>query len=127
MEWLQNFVQEGYALLTTLGITSGSLILFLINVIKNKVKNIDKDTLFKEIQNAKAETEIKLKKEYDAKFEAMQTQFIDSLQSLENKVIGKIDANEVERKNEIEKQTLELEATIEATKKKASIDEILNA
>lgn len=39
--------------------------------------------------------------------------------------MGKIDAKEAERKEELAKQTLELEATINAVQKKASIDDIL--
>ena len=126
MEWLQNFAQEGYALLTTLGISVGSIFLFLINWIKTKAAAIDKNAFYKELQAAKDEVEIKLRKEYEAKFDAYQSQIVGYLESLENKVMGKIDANELERKNELNKQTMELEATIEAVKKKASIDEILN-
>jgi hypothetical protein len=125
MEWLQNFAQEGYALLTTLGLNLGSIIVFLVAWLRNKIQNVDKNTLYKEIQNAKAETEIRLKKEYDEKFDKYQAEVLGHLQSLENKVLGKIDQHENERKEEIEKQTLELDATIEAVKKKASIDEIL--
>lgn len=129
MEWLQNFAEDGYALLTTLGLNLGTILAFFITWLKTKVQNINKDTLYKEIQNAKAETEVKLKKEYDAKFDEMQREFVAKLDSLERKVIGKIDSNEVERKEELAKQTLALEATIEASKKttKASIDEILKA
>lgn len=127
MEWLQNFAQEGYALLTTLGISVGSIFLFLINWIKTKAAAIDKTSFYNELKAAKDEVEIKLRKEYEAKFDAYQAQIVGYLESLEKKVMGKIDQNEAERKVELEKQTMELESTIEAVKKKASIDEILNA
>lgn len=126
MEWLQNFAQEGYALLTTLGISVGSIFLFLINWIKTKAAAIDKNVFYNELKAAKDEVEIKLRKEYEAKFDAYQAQIVGYLESLEKKVMGKIDENEIERKNELSKQTMELESTIEAVKKKASIDEILN-
>lgn len=126
MEWLQNFAQEGYALLTTLGISVGSIFLFLINWIKTKAQSVDKNVFYNELKAAKDEVEIKLRKEYEAKFDAYQSEIVGYLQSLENKVMGKIDANELERKNELSRQTMELEATIETVKKKASIDEILN-
>lgn len=126
MEWLQNFAQEGYALLTTLGISVGSIFLFLINWIKTKAQAVDKNAFYNELKAAKDEVEIKLRKEYEAKFDAYQAQIVGYLESLEKKVMGKIDENELERKNELSKQTMELESTIEAVKKKASIDDILN-
>lgn len=129
MEWLQNFAEEGYALLTTLGLNLSTILIFFITWLKTKVQSINKDTLYKEIQMAKAEVEVRLEKEYSAKFDAYQADIVKKLESLERKVMGKIDSNEAERKEELAKQTLELEATIEATKKntKASIDEILKA
>ena len=103
----------------------GAIVVFIITTLRNKLKNIDRDTLFKELQIAKDEVEIKLRKEYEAKFDAYQEEIVNTLKSLENKVMGKIDTNEAERKEELRKQTLELEATINAVNKKASIDEIL--
>lgn len=129
MEWLESFIAEGYAIVTTLGINIGTLFIFFFSWLKTKVQTMDKNAFFKELQAAKDEVEIKLRKEYEAKFDDYQKQIVDYLKSLENKVIGKIDSNEAERKEELAKQTLELEATIEATKKntKANIDEILNS
>lgn len=126
MEWLQNFAQEGYALLCTLGIDLGLIFVFGISWLKSRIQAIDKNTLYNELKAAKDEVEIRLRKEYEAKFDAYQSAIVGHLESLENKVMGKIDSNELERKNEIAKQTMELEATIETIKKKASIDEILN-
>ena len=125
MDFVKQFVEEGYALLTTMGISVGSILLFLINWLKTKAQSVNKDSFYKELQAAKNEVEIRLKKEYDAKFDEYQTEIVRVLTSLENKVMGKIDSNEAERKEELAKQTLELEATINAVQKKASIDEIL--
>lgn len=126
MEWLQNFAQEGYALLCTLGIDLGLICVLVVSWLKTKIQNIDKTTFYNELKAAKDEVEVKLRKEYEAKFDAYQSAIVGHLESLENKVLGKIDSNEIERKNELAKQTMELEATIETIKKKASIDEILN-
>ena len=125
MDFIKQFIEEGYALLTTMGISVGSILLFLINWLKTKAQSLSKDAFYKELQAAKDEVEIRLRKEYDAKFDAYQSQIVGYLSSLENKVMGKIDAKEAERKEELAKQTLELEATINAVQKKASIDEIL--
>lgn len=125
MDFVKQFVEEGYALLTTMGISVGSILLFLINWLKTKAQSVNKDSFYKELQAAKDEVEIRLKKEYDAKFDEYQHEIVRVLTSLENKVMGKIDSNEAERKEELAKQTLELEATINAVQKKASIDEIL--
>lgn len=126
MEWLQNFAQEGYALLATLGIDLGLIFVLAVSWLKSKIQAVDKTTFYDELKAAKDEVEIKLRKEYEAKFDSYQSQIVGYLGSLEQKVMGKLDSNEVERKNELAKQTMELEATIEAVKKKASIDEILN-
>ena len=125
MEELKTFVEEGYALLTTAGISVGSLLLYMISWLRTKVKNIDRNTFYKELEAAKAEVEVKLQKEYQAKFEEFQQTVINGLTSLENKVMGKIDDNEAERKAALKKQTMELEATINAVNNKASIDDIL--
>ena len=125
MEELKMFVEEGYALLTTAGISVGSLLLYMISWLRTKVKNIDRNTFYKELEAAKAEVEVKLQKEYQAKFEEFQQTVINGLTSLENKVMGKIDDNEAERKAALKKQTMELEATINAVNNKASIDDIL--
>lgn len=125
MDFIKQFIEEGYALLTTMGISVGSILLFLINWLKTKAQSVSKDSFYKELQAAKDEVEIRLRKEYDAKFDAYQSQIVGYLVSLENKVMGKIDAKEAERKEELAKQTLELEATINAVQKKASIDDIL--
>ena len=125
MEELKMFVEEGYALLTTAGISIGSLLLYMISWLRTKVKNIDRNTFYKELEAAKAEVEVKLQKEYQAKFEQFQNTVVDGLTSLENKVMGKIDDNEAERKAALKKQTMELEATINAVNNKASIDDIL--
>lgn len=125
MDFVKQFIEEGYALLTTMGISVGSILLFLINWLKTKAQSVNKDSFYKELQAAKDEVEVRLKKEYDAKFDAYQAEIVRSLTSLEQKVMGKIDSNEAERKEELAKQTLELEATINAVQKKASIDEIL--
>lgn len=121
------FIQEGYAYITSAGISLGAIFAFLISWIRTRVRNVDKNELANAITVAKAELEVKLRKEYDAKFDAYQAQIVEKLTSLENKVIGKIDSNEQERKEEVRKQTLELEATIEAVNRSASIDEILNS
>lgn len=126
MEWLLVFASEGYALLTALGINIGTLFVFLVAWLRTKVQNIDKTSFYNELKAAKDEVEIKLRKEYEARFDAYQAQIVAKLESLEDKVIGKIDTNEAVRKEVIAKQTMELEATIENIKKKASIDEILN-
>jgi len=125
MDFIKQFLEEGYALLTTLGVSVGSLLLFLINWLKTKAQSVNKDNFYKELQAAKAEVEVRLKKEYDEKFDKYQAEIVRSLSSLEKKVMGKLEENELERKEEIEKQTLELEATIEAVNKKASISDIL--
>lgn len=128
MEWLQSFAEEGYALLTTLGLNLGTMFVFFITWLKTKIQTIDKNSFYNELKAAKDEVEVKLRKEYEAKFDQYQAEIVGYLASLEQKVMGKIDANEAERKEELAQQTLALEATIEATKKttKANIDQILN-
>lgn len=125
MDFVKQFISEGYALLTTLGISVGSILLFLIQWLKTKAQTVSKTSFYEELKAAKDEVEIKLRKEYEEKFDNYQKQIVGYLESLERKVIGKIDSNEAERKEELAKQTLELEATINAVQKKASIDEIL--
>ena len=60
----------------------------LITWIKTKVQTIDKTSFYNELKAAKDEVEIKLRKEYEAKFDAYQAEIVGYLESLENKVNG---------------------------------------
>ena len=55
MEWLQNFAEEGYALLTTLGINLGTILVFFITWLKTKIQTIDKNSFYNELKAAKDE------------------------------------------------------------------------
>lgn len=37
MDFIKQFIEEGYALLTTMGISVGSILLFLINWLRQKL------------------------------------------------------------------------------------------
>lgn len=126
MDFVRQFVENGYALLSTLGISVGSILLFLIQWLRTKAQSIKKEDLFREIAEARAQIQAEADARNAKQFEELRELVVTKLESLENKVLGKVDANEAERKEEIRKQTLDLEATINAVQKKASIDEILS-
>lgn len=126
MDFVRQFVENGYALLSTLGISVGSILLFLIQWLRTKAQSIKKEDLFREIAEARAQIQAESDARNAKQFEELRAIVVTKLESLENKVLGKVDANEAERKEEIRKQTLDLEATISAVQKKASIDEILS-
>lgn len=125
MEWLATFIDEANVVLASAGLSVAAIVTYFIAFLRLAKRAIDNGTFQKELDHAKAEVEVKLKKEYDEKLAVMQKEFIDSLSSLEKKVIGKIDDNEAERAKMIKAQTIDLETTINAVNKAASIDDIL--
>lgn len=119
------FLQSGGADLIAVSSSVIAILTYMIAFVRTIKKAIDAGTLQKELENAKAEVEIKLKKDYDDKLQTFMSDVSKALASLESKVVAKIDDNEAARKEELRKQTLELEATIDSINSKASIDDIL--
>lgn len=94
----------------------GSILLTLaVKLIKLKIKNIDKDALYKAAE-AKA---------YE-KFEEYQNQVNLQLQSLETKVCRKIDETEEQRQKEAEARSIKLRESVEEAKKNLDIKKVLN-
>lgn len=119
------WLQEGGAELVTLATSTVALFTYIIAFLKSAKRAIDKNTFNKELENAKAEVEIKLRKEYNEQLTNFMETVNSTMKSLEDKVLNKIDDNEIARQEALKKQTLELETTIEAINNKASIDDIL--
>ena len=119
------WLEAGGAELVALSGSIIALITYVITFLKSAKRAIDRATFNKELENAKAEVEVKLKQEYGDQLTLFMNSVSSAMKSLEDKVMGKIDDNEAKRKEELRKQTMELEKTIDAINSQASIDDIL--
>lgn len=113
----ETFNAENLAkILVALGGTLGSILLVLLyRLLRTKILNLKNSEEYEKSKKAMAE-----------EFAAYQAEVKELINSLEKKVVKKIDDTEATRQSQIEAQSLALSNKIEEAKKNLSIDEILN-
>lgn len=113
----ETFNAENLAkILVALGGTLGSILLVLLyRLLRTKVLNLKNSEEYEKSKKAMAE-----------EFAKYQAEVKELINSLEKKVVKKIDDTEATRQSQIEAQSLSLSNKIEEAKKNLSIDEILN-
>lgn len=120
LEWLES-LGSNEIVLSIFAFLSANLGIILTQVIvgiKNKVKLVNKDELYR-----KAELEIK--EFYDKKFNDYQETIVKYLESLEAKITANQEELEKAKEKAVEAKQLKLTESVQAAKEQLSINDIL--